>query len=138
VVPLLEKLLQGEGWTAKVVSHERLGRVATNAGEDWSEDLLILDLAAQARDQSEVLIPVQAYLPILASLRRQIRDVVEDAGGQQLEYTFSETYHERSLMFRYQSGTVLGYVLVRIFPKTERDDERLTRLELTVHEQPAE
>lgn len=137
VVALVERLLRTDRWAGTVADKTAEGRVSANAGDVWSEDTFTLDVAAEQPDGRPLLIPVDDYLPLLSTLRRRIRDVVEEAGGEQLEWTTTDAYHERSLVFRYKSGPVVGWVLVRVRPKTEQPEELLTRIEVTVQERPA-
>jgi hypothetical protein len=133
----IEKLLSTDRWAGTIAEKTVEGRVSPNPGDVWSEDGYTLDVAATKPDGTPVLIPVDDYLPLLLTLRRRIRDVVEESGGEQLEWTTAEAYRERSLLFRYKSGAVVGWVLVRMHPKTERPEELLTRIDVTVQERPA-
>lgn len=139
VVGLVEKQLTGEGWTATVVSRTSDGRISTNVSDFWSEDVYTLDVAAKQTqaDDTPILISMNEAVRILETLRKKIRDVVEDNGGEQLDYVINEGFRERSLVFRYKSGGMVGWVQVRVFPKTDRPDENVTRIEITIHELPS-
>jgi hypothetical protein len=134
---LVESLLAADDWTGTVVNRTTEGRVSGTPGETWSEDVITLDVAASNPSGGVTAIPVDAYRSMLGGLRRRLRDAVEEAGGEQLDYAFAEGYRERSLEFRYKSGNVFGRVLARVSPKTDRPDEPHTRIQVTIHEQPA-
>jgi hypothetical protein len=137
VVGLVEKQLSGDGWTGTVVSRVNDGRVSTNASDVWSEDVFTLDVAVKQTDGTPIVIPMTDAVTHLGTLRKRIRDVVEDNGGEQLDYTIKDAYRERTLEFRYKSGGMVGWVQVRVFPKADRPDEEITRFEITIHELPA-
>lgn len=137
VVGLVEKQLSGDGWTGTIVSRTADGRVSTNVSDIWSEDVFTLDVAAKQTDGTPIVIPMNDAATLLGTLRKRIRDVVEDNGGEQLDYTVKDAFRERSLEFRYKSGGMVGWVHVRVFPKADRPDEDITRIEITIHELPA-
>ena len=75
------------------------------------------------------------YTPILETLRKRLRDLVEDYGGEQVDWLIHEGYKERTLEFKYKQGQVTGRVRVRMTPKTDRPEEMTTRVEVVVREQ---
>lgn len=135
VVPLIEKLLKRDGWVGEVVKTEKLGVIASAAVEGWSEEEFILDVEARTPDGEPLLIPVADYTPILETLRKRLRDLVEDYGGEQVSWLITEAYRERALEFKYRQGQVTGRVRVRMTPKTDRLEELTTRVEVVVREQ---
>ena len=137
VAGLVEKQLTGEGWTSTIVSRTTDGRVSTNTSDVWSEDVYTFDVAAKQTDGTPILISMNEATRILEALRKRIRDVVEGNGGEQLDYVINEAFRERTLVFRYTSGSLIGWVQVRIFPKNDRPDEEITRIEVTIHELPS-
>jgi hypothetical protein len=103
--------------------------------EGWSEDTVSLDVTATTKDGQPILIPTADYTPMLETLRRRLRDLVEDHGGGQVDWQILEGFHERTLEFRYKQGDVAGLVRVRMAPKSEATEELTTRIEFTIREQ---
>lgn len=132
---LVEKLLKRDGWVGILAASENSGVIASSAQEGWSEDTFRFDVTAYAADAEPVLIPVADYTPILENLRKKLRDLVEDNGGEQVDWQVLEGYHERTLDFQYKQGGVNGRVRVRMAPRWDRPDELVTRVEFVVREQ---
>ncbi len=137
VAGLLLKLLTRGDWCGEVVDRKYAGRVSVDPADVWSEDVLTLDVLATDAYDDPVAVPPGDYATILGTLRRRIRDVVEDAGGEQIDWDIRDAFQERVLVFQYKSGDTAGAVVVRAFAVTgERADEPLTRFEFTIREKP--
>jgi hypothetical protein len=137
VAGLLVKLLSRDDWSGEVVDRKFAGRVSVDPADVWSEDVLALDVLATDAYDDPVVVPPADYAAILGTLRRRIRDVVEDAGGEQIDWDVRDAFQERVLTFQYKSGNTAGAVVVRAFAVTgETSDEPLTRFEITIRERP--
>lgn len=133
--PLVEKLLKRDGWVGEVASAESTGVVASSAPDGWSEDTFRFDVTARTPAGEPLLIPVADYTPMLEALRKKLRDLVEENGGDQVDWRVLEAYHERTLDFQYRQGGVNGRVRVRMAPQSDRPEELVTRVEFVVREQ---
>lgn len=137
VAGLLLKLLTRDDWCGEVVDRKYAGRVSVDPADVWSEDVLTLDVLATDAYDDPVAVPPADYAAILGTLRRRIRDVVEDAGGEQIDWDIRDAFRERVLTFQYKSGDTAGAVVVRAFAVTGgQPDEPLTRFEITIREKP--
>jgi hypothetical protein len=137
VAGLLIKLLNRDDWSGEVVDRRYAGRVSVDPADVWSEDVLVLDVLATDAYDDPVVVRPGDYAAILGTLRRRIRDVVEDGGGEQVDWDFRDAFQERVLTFQYKSGDTTGVVVVRAFPVAgEQPDEPLTRFEITIREKP--
>jgi hypothetical protein len=133
----LLKLLNRDDWSGEVVDRRYAGRVSLDPADVWSEDVLVLDVLATDAYDDPVVVPPEDFATILGGLRRRIRDVVEDGGGEQVDWDIRDAFQERVLTFHYKSGNTAGAVVVRAFPIAgERPDEPLTRFEITIREKP--
>lgn len=138
LAPMIEKLLKQDGWTGTIAERKLESRIQDDAGGAWSRDEYTFDIAAcDPADGSMVAIPIGDGEPILRTLRRRIRDLIEDDGGEQLDWTIGESYHERKLVFQYRQADTLGWITVRFAPRTDGTDDFRIRIEVSVHEQPA-
>jgi hypothetical protein len=136
IIGLIEKQLNRDSWRGAIVSRTDDGRVSTNPTDLWSESSIVLDVEAKREDSSSMVISTEDSVTVLNALRRRLRDLVEDNKGEQLDWTIHEAYRERRLVFRYKSGHVLGWIQIRLFPKSDRPEETLTRFEIIIHELP--
>jgi hypothetical protein len=133
---LLEKLLKGDGWTGRIATRTAGGTQTVNAETSFSEDVTHFDVVSINTDGEAMAIPVSDYGTILGTLRRRIRDLVEDEGGEQLDWTISESYHSRTLWFQYKQDGRFGWLTVVVAPKLDGSDDLHTRFSVTIHEQP--
>ncbi len=132
----LEKKLKRDEWTACIAERTDLGSVSTNPGEIWSEDQFSFDLEAKDSEGQPIRIPQKDYTAILRGLRSKLSDWAEAQGATGIDWTYSESYRERTLNFVYTLGGATGGVQIRIFPKSDDPEDLVTRLIFTVREQP--
>jgi hypothetical protein len=133
---MLEKLLKGDGWTGRIEARTTGGTQTVNADTSFSEDVTHFDVASIGTTGEAMAIPTADYGTILGTLRRRIRDLVEDEGGEQLDWTITENYHSRTLWFQYRQDGRFGWLTVVVAPKLDGSEDLLTRFTVTIHEQP--
>jgi hypothetical protein len=133
---MVEKLLKGDGWAGKIESRTSGGTQTVNADTSFSEDMSYLDVVCRNRDDEPVAMPVDDYGTLLTTLRKRIRDLIEDEGGEQLDWKITENYHSRSLWFQYKQDSRFGWLTVVVAPKLDGSDDLTTRFTVTIHEQP--
>ena len=133
---MVEKLLKGDEWTGKIESRTSGGTQTVNADTSFSEDVSYLDVVCRNRDDQPVAMPVEDYGALLTTLRKRIRDLIEDEGGEQLDWNITENYHSRTLWFQYRQDGRFGWLTVVVAPKLDGSDDPTTRFTVTIHEQP--
>lgn len=136
VRPLTEKSLTGEGWQVHVIDTTREGQTAVNDGEEWDETRVSMTFTAHRPDGPPTLLGPADATPVLRGLRTDIRKLVTTAGGEVLDSAELEAYRERSMVIGYKIDKVSGWVRAAIRPATDRPDETINRLDITVREQP--
>jgi hypothetical protein len=134
---LAEKNLTGEGWLIELSETAAQGQSAVNDGEEWDESSFVLLFTARKSEGGQLILSPTDATPVLRGLRSDVRRLVTTAGGEVLETAETETYRERSAMIGYKLDKVTGWVKATIRPASDRPDETMNRLEVTVHEQPA-
>jgi hypothetical protein len=133
---MIEKLLKGDDWTGRIDSRTNGGTQTVNADTSSSEDVSYLDVVCANRNNEPVALPVEDYGTLLTILRKRIRDLIEDEGGEQLDWNITENYHSRTLWFQYKQDSRFGWLTVVVARKNDGSDDLTTRFTVTVHEQP--
>ncbi len=91
-----------------------------NVPKGWSENTPFAEVTATTPDGQPTLIPLSDYTPLLETLCRRLRDLVEDSCGGQVDWQILEGHMERTLLFQYQVKGVSGATRVRMTPPADR------------------
>jgi len=129
-------LLRGENWTGKIVEQSQEGHVAQNSGETWNGSLFVFDIETVDSQNKTILLETESYHTFLKAIRGKLRDAIEDEQGTQLDYTFANTYKERTLEFFYQVEKTVGQIRVTMQPTRDHVDELRTRIQILIVERP--
>jgi hypothetical protein len=134
----LAKAFQRDGWTAEITRTKTNGLAAQNPNEIWSESHLEFTIMTKRNEAEEELFPLELYGPALKKIKSRMSDAISEQGGELIDTVYSEVYRERQMDVVYKFGAVAGRITLRILPRTNRDDETRTKVEIVIHEQPVE
>ncbi len=133
---MIEKLLQRDDWMGKIVARTTGSTQTVNDSISASEDVSFLDVVITSGDHAAQLMSMDDASTILGTLRKRIRDLIEDEGGEQLDWKITENYHSRTLWFQYKQEGRFGWLAIVVAPKLDGSDDLTTRFTITIHEQP--
>jgi len=131
---LIEKQLQRDEYTARVIGIRDESSHTNSADTATSVDVLLFDIACTDAAGRPLALPLADYSGILGALRKRIRDVVEEEQGTQIDWAITEAYHSRLLIFQYRQGMRLGWLELAIAPKTDSSNDLTTRLRVQIEE----